>query len=44
MRQDEQVASVLDIFFEVVDLSGCEGVFGSGDHKEVCLFDFFELD
>lgn len=44
MGEDEKVAAVVDILFEVFDLGGGEEVFGGGEDEEVCFFDFIEVD
>ena len=42
--EDEQIATILNIFDEVVDLLLRELILGRGQDEEICFFDFIELD
>lgn len=44
VREDEEVASIFDILFEVFDFSGGEVVLGSGHNEEIGFFDLFEVN
>jgi hypothetical protein len=43
MGEDEEIATVLDVAFEVVQFGGGEGVTGGGDHKEMRFFNPIEV-
>jgi hypothetical protein len=44
VRKDKKVASVLYVFFEVLEFSWGEDVFWCSYDEEVSFFDFFEVD
>jgi hypothetical protein len=44
MGKDQQVASILDEPFEIVNFGGGEGVLGCSDDEKMGFFDLFEVD
>ena len=44
MGEDEEIASVLDKPFKIVDFGGREVVLGCGDDEKMGFFDLFKVD
>lgn len=44
MREDEEVAAILDEALQVIDFSGCKCVLGGGDDEEIGFLDLLEVN